>query len=174
LEPQVICRLLNLLTLLSLLMCAAVVALWVRSYFYMESWAVQDRARGFAWGASLGRVFVERTYAVPPSWYTPIDGVSCRRRSLPMDLAALRPVGLSADAGVLGFRYRSVRKPDESRHLFLVPLWAPVAVLSILPARRGVALARRWRRPPPGACPHCGYDLRATPDRCPECGREHV
>src|SRR5438034_5182489 len=126
-------RPLKLLTVLSLVLCVAVSGLWLRSYFYMDSWAVQDRARGMAWGASLGRIMVERTYAVAPNWYTPIDGVSGRRRSLPIDLSALRPVGLSTDVGVLGFRYRSIGKPDETRHLFLVPFWAPVAVLSVLP-----------------------------------------
>src|SRR5687767_11319876 len=33
------------------------------------------------------------------------------------------------------------------------------------------SLARKLgTKPPPGLCPRCGYDLRATPGRCPECG----
>jgi hypothetical protein len=51
-----------------------------------------------------------------------------------------------------------------------VPMWPLVAPLVLVPARMA---ARRWRsrrRRAQGRCVHCGYDLRASPDRCPECG----
>jgi hypothetical protein len=47
-----------------------------------------------------------------------------------------------------------------------VPLWLPAIWFAVLPA----IWLRKRRRFVPGACPNCGYDLRATPDRCPECG----
>jgi hypothetical protein len=51
-----------------------------------------------------------------------------------------------------------------------IPFWFLILAFAALPlwtARRiwktNVAIKR-------GLCHHCGYDLRATPDRCPECG----
>ena len=55
-----------------------------------------------------------------------------------------------------------------------VPFGYLLVVLSVLPAWRLPRLVRRARarmNPPSGCCRHCGYDLRATPERCPECGR---
>lgn len=45
-----------------------------------------------------------------------------------------------------------------------------VFLFSILPAIWLITRLRRRKRISANACPVCGYDLRASPDRCPECG----
>lgn len=70
----------------------------------------------------------------------------------------------------------------KARYVTLgLPSWVPAFVTALLPAkwlpiawrerrararRRRRARARRLR----GACPECGYDIRASQGRCPECG----
>jgi hypothetical protein len=60
-----------------------------------------------------------------------------------------------------------VRTLEIEREVY-VNLWLLLAAFTVLPAIR---LRPRHRRPRPGHCLICGYDLRASPTRCPECGR---
>jgi hypothetical protein len=55
-------------------------------------------------------------------------------------------------------------------HRVAVPYWSLVLVFAGLPLARAGGAIRKRRRARRGACPTCGYDLRATPGRCPECG----
>ena len=77
---------------------------------------------------------------------------------------------LSRDIRELGL----VKVPDEEGgSVYTVPAYVtdPTPTLTRLLPALYVGRRIRERRPrPPHACPHCGYDLRATPDRCPECG----
>ncbi len=54
------------------------------------------------------------------------------------------------------------------------PLWLPVLLLAVLPARWLYLAPRRRRtsRSAKGLCPTCGYDIRVHKpgDKCPECG----
>jgi hypothetical protein len=65
------------------------------------------------------------------------------------------------------------RPPDEmfrGGSIVMIPTWLPLLLLGILPAFTLRRLIARRQRRRAGLCRHCGYDLRATPDRCPECG----
>jgi hypothetical protein len=54
------------------------------------------------------------------------------------------------------------------RSIFLKVL--TTAPFAVLPIRWIISRSTRRGGAAPGICAHCGYDLRATPNRCPECG----
>jgi hypothetical protein len=157
-------RLLNLLTAGSLLLCAAVVALWVRSCFVGDSWdwatrtgrAGVDSCRG---SLSMGRV------DVPAAELATIPRGTLFRSKAAGRAGAerMKPAWSLAGFAVVRFDFRGMRVRE-----LRVPFWALALATGVAPA---ASVRRRLRTPlPAGSCPRCGYDLRATPERCPECG----
>ena len=52
----------------------------------------------------------------------------------------------------------------------LTAWWTLILGSFVVVSHRRYKGARRERWRLAGHCLHCGYDVRATPDRCPECG----
>ena len=164
-------RLLNVLTVLSLVLCVAVCVLWVRSY----------RGGATLTWAGAGRwrfVTVYPGYLIAgdaPELSGSGGGFRCLPRAIEMTIAWPRPTRSYTAAGV-GYVTSAIPGGGADRYL-AVPFWMLATLLAPLPAVRAGASAIRWLRVrtaadrfSTGHCAGCGYDLRATPDRCPECG----
>jgi hypothetical protein len=170
-------RVLNLLTAGSLLLCAAIVVLWVgvrdRTVFYSHS-LESGRAK---------RMVLVSNGQIGWHWYRPELGMSAGPSVGPTiaDTSTdLSRVGRAVSSqygtravnwwGFVFARGSSVSSGDIS--VTAVPLWFAFACTAILPVvwLTRVQRNRRNRCLRLSLCTACGYDLRATPDRCPECG----
>jgi hypothetical protein len=186
-------RLLNLLTAFSLLLCVAVIALWVRSY-RRSDWITHRtlsrrdiapvegenqrpfivRAADFDVRTGSGNVRVSRR---TNGWYDQYDYSSDTLPSPGWAWATDEvddPAGEGSHAlwSRLGFDFdHSLSNGVFQTRVTTVclPLWTP-AVLLAAPATLW-ALRRFPARTPTSRCPACGYDLTGNASGvCPECG----
>jgi len=175
-------RLLNLLTLLSLLLCVAACVLWVRSYFKSDLIECEEpgespfvihgvwAARGSVYvvedirGMRDEEVYADAPLAVPTRRRWSLD-VRAPERVEPYPGQAL---SLANRAGF----FEEFGDAHGVRWAF--PLWAVAVPALVLPTARLAEVWSQRRRLRAGRCPRCSYDLRATPGRCPECGSTPV
>ena len=186
-------RLLNFVTVTSLLLCVAVGVLWVRSGpvdegadLVFSRWPAADEATiSIVYAASYsGTVSLRLNHSqYGPAYFRTVSAEEARRmrQSYPPGHVRGQVVGRSrftwpAAGPMPGFRgehFVSNLNPGHRCDEWVVaaPAWLPMAVLAVMPALWAYRFVKARRGARLGLCSNCGYDLRASPDRCPECGR---
>jgi hypothetical protein len=154
-------RLLNLLTLLSLALCAAAAVGWVVSYHTDERNGGVRIAGEWRVGAFGGNVSLYNKFLPYRGGIILVSGSTPGSRSTALP-------GVAFDFP--GVYLRHFEWPGMTYSTFTLSLAYPIVLCLALPTLRLLRLALRRSRRGIGLCPRCGYDLRATPARCPECG----
>ena len=176
-------RLINALSVLSLLLLLATAVLWVRARWFRDAFA-RTNAQGDGWvvtTTSRGAGGVEWTVRrVEPHDGSPRRFITYSNRHSPrLTVVGIRPAPRGLGFGAERFTLQA-RNGVNGRMMnmtwsgVLMPFWAVTVLFGILPSHAAWRWVRRRRasaRVAAGLCPGCGYDLRGTPGRCPECGR---
>ncbi len=191
----------TILSAISLLLCLATTALWVRGWVVDDLLWIEHQKPGqtdhrFDWidvesgrgtlGVKWDMLIAPRpldSYRSHPRWRLGIDHGRPTTAAQRWQLARpslFRASGFSWHVGnllVCRFTYATNFGPDtctDTKRAVMAPSWFVLLIASLLPTASVVAWRRRYRRIGEGRCRACGYDLRATPNRCPECGVERV
>ncbi len=168
----------NALTVLSLLLCAAAMGLWVRSYWRTDA-VIRFRhiSEACRLCVSGGRIVIDNAPQRSDE-QRKFDQLQ-RRINVLFSQASIYYTHVPQPAEVIQAEAELDSLIMEQRHLRFSSGWSystawalppMVTILAVAPALAWIRRQRHRRRRLSGACRHCGYDLRATPTRCPECG----
>lgn len=188
-------RIFTYVSAVSLVLCAALLVLWVRSYCFWDhvgyTGAATNKGQYAGGYISSGSGALELTVWVredPEAKEQAASGVEwssggttekvsvhrSRHESYMKSIGAKGTLGfwlsarmVSPNAGRSPNPGSKAPLPLQPTWIISVPYWFLVLLTGFLPA---LWFYRWWRRPPAGHCSVCGYDLRASKERCPECG----
>jgi hypothetical protein len=150
---------------------------WVRSYSMGDWLGRYVEPTHFNLRSSMGLISIDfgKFQAFPPprtGWSGSIWPFTRAHDTFVLDLSdTVRHYrsGFGCDRVIVQLQWLSA---DSYRVVF--PYWfisLCVLIISLLGIKLIAHDVKAARRRAAGLCIHCGYDLRATPDRCPECGR---
>jgi hypothetical protein len=165
----------NSLAFASLVLCAALVLVWVRGHW--RTYIIQTPSGWMTISNHSDRIWFE--FSNPPYWSgTPFQSVPSLSKYdqrfgsfFKLNTSSIfgrDPGKVYAIGGFVLMRYDGHVPAGVTHFMYVgIPQWFLIVLGAggLLPWYRS-----RVSRARDGFCARCGYDLRATPDRCPECG----
>ena len=158
----------TLVSALSLVLCVATAAVWVRSYWIQHTVAVNQTKDSWGVSVNFGRIGLFHVFHIGLAENDP--GVI---HTAEFAVPPRSDNGSETDSAIYfycnywGFGGEKSDGGPTCWHVFWLLVWF-IVLLTAIPPGAWLLIHRTKRDGTPCRC--CGYDLRATPERCPECG----